>query len=256
MSVVSGKYTSVGRFVIGVLFTFVVCEMVATSTEFSAYATPPVLLLHDENLDGVPDEISGSQVGGAEEPGAGKNLLGSDQCKIDDATCALAVVMMSVPEKTKVALRAKKKCPTRKVKRVLTSDGIIVRQNISSATKKKCKKPVKKPTATPKPKVTATPTGGDPISPAPSPEPTKAPTPNPTATPIRPSTPTPSGGGNAAVGKSFYAQVCTSCHGVKAGKSEQQVLAAMSSVSDHSSVKGLVSSQTAKDIAAYLATVR
>jgi hypothetical protein len=199
--------------------------------------TREVILLHDENLDGVPDEAAEVK----------EQLLGSDTCKISDATCALSFVMMQIPQHAKVLLRAKKKCPTRRIKRVVTSAGKVVRQNVSPHSKKRCKKPARKPTnkptATPKPKVTATPTKGDPL-PAPSPEPTRVPT------------ATPSGGGNAATGRSFYTQVCTSCHGVKGGKSEQQVLAAMSSISQHSSVKGLVSSQTAKDIAAYLATVR
>jgi hypothetical protein len=217
----------------------------------TAGTTPVVVVLHDENLDGIPDEVAG-----AVDP-----LFSGDSCKIEDPTCALSLAMMHVPEHAKVSLRAKRKCPTRKIKRIVTSEGIVVRQNVSPHAKKRCRKPTRKPTknptATPKPKVTATPISGEPL-PAPSPEPTKIPTPSASATPTRQPTPTttPSSGGNAAIGKSFYSQVCTACHGVKGGKSEQQVLAAMSSISEHSSVKGLVSNQTAKDIAAYLSTVR
>jgi hypothetical protein len=119
---------------------------------------------------------------------------------------------------------------------------MVVRQHIARSYKGVCSNRVKKKPA-PKPKK-------PPVKPTvPAKKPTATPVPKATIAP-------PSSGGNAATGKIFYSQVCLSCHGIKAGKTEQQILAAMSAVSNHAPVKGLVSAQKAKDIAAYLATVR
>ena len=126
---------------------------------------------------------------------------------------------------------------------------------------KRCKKakkptpaPTKKPTASPTAKPTGNPNPNPTATATPKPTATATPKPTATATPKPTATPTPTpSGGNAAAGRSFYSANCTSCHGVKSGKSASQIQSSMSSVSSHSVVKSRVTSQVLADLAAYLA---
>ncbi len=118
------------------------------------------------------------------------------------------------------------------------------------------KTPTPVATGTPLPSATKTPTPtATPVkTPTPTPTPVKTPTPTATPTKTPTATPTPVAGGNVAAGQSFYTANCTSCHGIKSKASASKISSAMSSISAHSSVKGLVTSTVLANIAAYLAT--
>jgi hypothetical protein len=217
--------TPVKFLLVGVLTTGLLAVILPASAQ-----TSTTLVFSDGNLDGSPDEVSFAL----------SHPYGRTECFLKENTCAWSSVFSAVNGRAIIRIRSRNKCPSRRVVKRNTDQGVQFRQQLSAANKKKC-----------------TPKSGPPKKATPKPTVGKTPVPKATATaaPVKTATPVPSGGDSAA-GRSFYTQVCLSCHGVKAGATQVTVLQAMSRVPQHSSVRALVTTSVAQNIAAYLRTAR
>ena len=88
-------------------------------------------------------------------------------------------------------------------------------------------------------------------SPSPSVSPSPGASVKPTPKPAAQATPS-STSGDASRGKSFFSSNCTSCHGTQRISSESQLKSILDTQPQHVLIKNMVSSQTLKDVAAYL----